>query len=78
MKIEGNVTEIFNGMGFAIAICGLCIGVGSCNYLEHKGIAKVVEAKANAQLTQANAKLLDAKAQALISPEKIIEKEINK
>ena len=70
MKLEGNVTEIFNGVGFAIAICGLCLGVGSCNYLEHKGIAKVIEAKGQARLMEAQAKQIEA---SIKNPEKEVE-----
>lgn len=42
---KNNMTEIFNGVGFAIAVCGLCIGVGSCSYLDSLGAIRIIEAK---------------------------------
>ena len=39
-------SDLWGGIGFAIAVLALCAGIGGCTYLEGKALTEVTEAKA--------------------------------
>lgn len=39
-KVHFGDTELGQGLGFGIAALCLCLGIGGCNYLLHKGEAE--------------------------------------